>query len=42
MLAKKKTAEKSEQSVLIDEAVQVELQDVAATSKEITNEPMIL
>ena len=39
---KKNTAEKSEQSVLIDEAVQVELQDVAATSIEITNELMIL
>ena len=36
----KTTSEKSEQPVLVDEAVQ--LQEVPATSKEITNELMIL
>ena len=35
------TAEKSEQPVLVDEAVQVQLQ-VPATSKQVTNELMIL
>ena len=34
----KTTAEKSEQPVLVDEAVQVQLQEVPVTSKEITNE----
>ena len=38
----KTTAEKSEQPVLVDKAVQVQLQEVPATSKEITNELMIL
>ena len=37
----KTTAEKSEQPVLVDEAVQVQLQEVPATSNEITNELMI-
>ena len=38
----KTTAEKSEQLVRVDEALQVQLQDVPATSKQITNELMIL
>ena len=41
MLAKKTTAKKSEKPVLVDEAVPVQLQ-VPATSKQITNELMIL
>ena len=36
------TAEKSEQPVLVDEAVQVQLQEVLATLKEITNEQITL
>ena len=42
MLAKKPLPKSSEQPVLVDEAVQVQLQEVQATSKEITNELMIL
>ena len=38
----KTTAEKSEQPVLADEAVQIQLQEVPATPKEITNKLMIL
>ena len=36
------TAKKSEQPVLVDEAVQVQLQEVPAASKQITNELMVL
>ena len=36
------TAEKSEQPALVDEAVQVQLQEVPATSKQIANELMTL
>ena len=41
-MVNKVPAEKSEQPVLVDETVQVQLQEVPATSKQITNEPMIL
>ena len=38
----KTIAEKSEQPILVDEAVQVQLQEVPATLKQINNELMIL